>query len=316
MATNNPQISLAHEYELKPLIYFTGFVILIVAIALVLTLRDSRQEHSVPTRIATPFPEVALEAKAAYVYDLATSMTLFAKDEDKKLPLASLAKVMSALVARDLGLKHNTVKISDEALAVEGDSGLLRDEEWFLGDLLNFSLVASSNDGVRAAALALGALSRANASGEEIVGDFVKIMNEKAAKLGLTNIQFFNETGLDLSDVRNGAYGSAQDVTSLMAYIHRNYPDILSVTREPEIEFKSLDGKTHVAKNTNEIISHIPGLLASKTGYTARAGGNLSIIFDPELNHPIAITVLGSTENGRFSDVRALVAATLEHLNK
>ena len=314
MTTNN-QISLAHEYESKPLILLVGAVLLILAIITILSLRDDKRDNSIPTGTASKsFPSTNLQAKAAYVYDIRTGEVLFAHNEDKRISLASLAKLMSALVAQEIGFKHNIVTISEAALDADGDNGLLRDEKWSLEDLLNFSLISSSNDGIRAAALTLGALSRADVSSEEIINDFVGAMNKKAGEIGLKNTYFWNETGLDESDVKGGAYGSARDVSVLMRYIFEHHPEIFSMTREPVVNFTSLDNKVHAAKNTNDIISDIPGLLASKTGYTATAGGSLSIIFDPELGHPIAITVLGSTEEGRFTDVRTLVNAMLEHL--
>ena len=57
----------------------------------------------------------------------------------------------------------------------------------------------------------------------------------------------------------------------------------------------------------------MPGLLRSKTGFTDLAGGNLAVIFDAGMNHPVAIVVLGSTQSGRFTDVKTLMAATLAH---
>jgi D-alanyl-D-alanine carboxypeptidase len=60
-------------------------------------------------------------------------------------------------------------------------------------------------------------------------------------------------------------------------------------------------------------VNRFPDLLLSKTGYTDLAGGNLVIVYDAGINHPIAIVVLGSTEDGRFTDVSQLIAATLAH---
>src|SRR3990167_7771492 len=139
----NNDISLAHEYELRPLMFLAGGVLLILAIFSVLSLRDDKRDNSVPTQtVSNPFPSIALQAKAAYVYDIRTGEVLFAHNEDRRLPLASLTKIMSALVAQEIGLKHNTVTISEAALGAEGDSGLLRDEKWSLEDLLNFSLIS------------------------------------------------------------------------------------------------------------------------------------------------------------------------------
>jgi len=309
--------AITEDLELKLFGALALFIVLFLGISLIFSFRANRRDVSAPGEVvADQFPQVSLEAKAAYVYDLRTGEVLFAKNEDKRLPLASLTKVMSALVARDISPDYGIVTVGEEALENDGDSGLFRDEKWALKDLLDFSLITSSNDGMRAVALALGALTRADATDDEIINDFVGRMNEKASDLGLKNTYFWNETGLDQSDIKGGAYGTAEDVTALMAYIIMEFPDLLAATQESVSEFASLDNNVHVARNTNDIISLIPGLLASKTGFTDTAGGNLSIIFDPELGRPIVVTVLGSTEEGRFSDMRALVSATLEYLNK
>jgi serine-type D-Ala-D-Ala carboxypeptidase (penicillin-binding protein 5/6) len=262
------------------------------------------------------FPIVSLQAKAAYVYDARTQSVLFALNEDTRMPLASLTKVMSALVAQELSPSYGTVTVTSGALSTEGDSGLRPGEKWSLKDLLDFSLVSSSNDGIRAVALSLGALDSAIATDNEIVEDFVRNMNRKAAELDLKNTYYWNETGLDESEYKGGAYGTAKDMAMLLKYVVEYHPELFEATREAAATLKSLDNADHLAKNTNKAIDEIPGVLASKTGFTATAGGNLVFAFDPELGRPIIISILGSTQEGRFEDARKLVDATLKYLNQ
>jgi len=299
------------------------FVILSIALAflfivsLTLGLNVERKDNSVPSQVTrSAFPIVNIGAKAAYVYDVRTKTVLFAKNENTRLPLASLTKVMSALVAQDLSPLYGTVVVSSEALRAEGDSGLIQNEKWSLKDILDFSLLTSSNDGMRAVALSLGALSSAKASPEEIINDFVGEMNRKASELGLKNTYFWNETGLDESDLKGGAYGTARDISTLLEYALINYPEMFAATRESVGAFQSLDNHRHLAKNTNGLAAEIPGLLASKTGYTNTAGGNLVIAFDPELGRPIIVSILGSSEQGRFEDVHALVKAVMQYISE
>ena len=298
------------------------FIILVLVLSVFLTLsfvfgsKLQRGDSSVPSEAAYHlFPEVTLGAKAVYVYDVRTQTVLFAKNENARLPLASLTKVMSALVAQDNSPMYGTITVSDEALRAEGDSGLYRDERWTLKDLVDFSLITSSNDGIRAMALTIGALSQADATPIEIINDFVGKMNLRANELGLKDTYFWNETGLDESDEKGGAYGTASDMSVLVEYVLKNYPDLLSATRDASAAFSSLDNRNHLARNTNDIVGEIPGLLISKTGFTDTAGGNLVIVFDPEIGRPIIISILGSTEEGRFVDARVLVGAVLEYLN-
>lgn len=297
------------------------FFLLFISLALlmvssyVLGSRVERGDVSTPTRVTQgEFPAVTLEAKSAYVYDARTKAVLFAKNENTRLPLASLTKVMAALVAKEISPTYGTVTVTREALSIEGDSGLKAGERWSLKDLLDFSLVSSSNDGIRAVALSLGALSNATVGSEEIVDDFVRSMNKKALELDLKNTYFWNETGLDESEVKGGAYGSAKDMATLLEYVISREPALLEATREKETTLISLDKFEHVARNTNSLASAIPGLIASKTGFTSTAGGNLVFAFDPELGHPIVISILGSSAEGRFEDARKLVEATLVYL--
>ena len=272
-----------------------------------------RGNVSTPAEGGTTFPPVELEAKAVYVYDARTKKVLYVQNEDVRMPLASLTKVMSALVATEIAPDYGVVTISLEALKAEGDSGLKVGEKWSLKNLLDFSLISSSNDGIHAVALALGALGRFNATEDEAIQDFVTKMNMKASDLGLKNTYYWNESGLDQSEVKGGAYGTAKDMAELLNYILVHHPELLEATQEVRATLSS-DTYNHEAKNTNMLAAVIPGLLASKTGFTDTAGGNLAFVFDPELGRPIIVTILGSTSSGRFEDAEKLVAATLEYI--
>ncbi len=295
------------------IVLFIGLAVFVVT-SYVLGSRVERGDVSTPSRTTTLFPSVQLSAKSAYVYDASTKAVLYAKNENERLSLASLTKLMTAMVASELSPEYGTVTVSNAALSAEGDSGLLAEERWRLEDLLDFSLLSSSNDGVRAVALSLGALSSVGESDAVVLGDFVRRMNRKAVELDLKNTYFINETGLDESEVKGGAYGTARDVARLMEYILESDPRLLEATRDEETVLTSLDNRTHVAKNTNRLSSEIPGLLGSKTGFTDISGGNLALVFDPELGRPIIITILGSTAQGRFDDAKKLIDATLKHL--
>lgn len=309
------QYFLTKESELRFFFaLFTALAILIVS-SFVLGHRVERKDQSVPTRTALEsFPAVTLQAKSAYVYDARTKEVLYAKNENTRTPLASLTKVMAALVAKELSPSYGTITITDGSLKTEGDSGLRVNEKWLLKDLLDFSLVGSSNDGIHAIALSLGALGKSNVSDKEVEADFVRAMNAKATELHLKNTYFWNETGLDESEVKGGAYGTARDMATLLEYVITREPDMLEATRQSSAVITSLDNYQHLVKNTNALASDTPGLLGSKTGYTSIAGGNLIFVFDPELGRPIIVTVLGSTAEGRFQDAEKLINATLKYL--
>jgi D-alanyl-D-alanine carboxypeptidase (penicillin-binding protein 5/6) len=262
-----------------------------------------------------PFVSVSLNAEAVYVYDTVTGKTLFSKNEEAQLPLASVTKVMTALVAS--GVPENTrVSVSLEDVA-NGPGGLSVGEKWNLKNLLDYTLVISSNSGASAIAGAIGAVLQ-NENGwkggsEEV---FVEKMNETAKDLRMEQTFYLNPSGLDENTELSGAYGSAKDMAILFDYILKTAPSLLSATTHNSLKFDSIDGVSHLAVNTNTITQTVPGLMASKTGYTDLANGNLVIAFDVGPMHPVIIAVLGSTQEGRFTDIEKLVNATIEKIGQ
>jgi D-alanyl-D-alanine carboxypeptidase (penicillin-binding protein 5/6) len=168
---------------------------------------------------------------------------------------------------------------------------------------------------MRAVSFALGALGDpADPAGSEAA--FVREMNNKADAIGMKNTYYLNVTGLDQNEEQGGAYGSAKDQAILFAYILKTHPSLMEATRQAEIIVTSQDLVSHIARNTDSLVSYIPGMLASKTGFTDLAGGNLVVAFDPEIGRPIIISVLGSTETGRFEDMEKLVNASLQYVSQ
>jgi D-alanyl-D-alanine carboxypeptidase (penicillin-binding protein 5/6) len=141
-------------------------------------------------------------------------------------------------------------------------------------------------------------------------------MNAKANALGLKEMFFLNPTGLDTTSYLSGGYGSAHDMARLFSYALKQAPDVFEATASDHATFFSEDGTAHYAENTNEIVDRIPWLLASKTGFTDLAGGNLVVAFDAGLSRPVVLVVLGSTQEGRFSDVEKLIKATFAFFEK
>lgn len=167
-------------------------------------------------------------------------------------------------------------------------------------------LLVSSNDG----AYALGAFAGGALNANNPENAFVEAMNVRAKELGLKQTYFRNPTGLDLTETEAGAYGSARDVATLLEYILEKEPQLLEMTTEAEAVFLNESGQAHEASNTNYVVEVIPNAIASKTGYTTLSGGNLAVAYNVGLNHPVIAVVLGSTHQGRFSDILKLVEAS------
>ena len=317
MTENNftEQFNTLDDRRLINLGVFLLLILALISLVSLYTTKNSRKYDSAPSAVLAkidPFENIALEAKAAMVYDIKRSKVFFEKNADESLPLASLTKIMTAVTALDLLPKFSVVDINAEFLSEEGDSGLYKDEKWKLRDLLDLSLVSSSNDAAAAIAATAGQTLLRDPDLNLSLEEFVRKMNAKAKEIGMTKANFINVTGLDVDTDKTGGYSSARDFIILLEYALKNHPEVFEATRYKTVYLKSLNNLNHKATNTNIGINSIPNIIGSKTGYTEISGGNLTIIFDPGLARPIAVLVLGSSYDGRFNDVELLTRKTLE----
>jgi len=204
-----------------------------------------------------PFPQVA----SAYLVAV-DGVTLWEKDAVRRLPPASLTKLMTALVVLEQANLRDRVTVSRAAAAQTGSRIGLRSGEVFLAeDLLTATLVASAND----ACVALA---------DHVAGDerrFAARMNERARALGMRETHFVNACGLDAS----GHVSSARDL-ALLATAVLQRPETTRITRLPSARIVSVDGqREHAFASTNALIGRYPGALGLKTGHTRRAGNCL-----------------------------------------
>lgn len=300
--------------------YSTFFIVLLLIFFVIFIEKVEKSELFLNLKKVQPntyafddvFRSVQTEAKAVYVFDALTGRVLFAQNDDIPLPLASLSKLMTALVALESVPKNSTITIDIDSINEIGDSGLFLGEKWNLENLTRFTLTSSSNDGAHAIATSIQPfLNSTGNSGHT----FIDAMNLRSKTLGLLSMRFFNETGLDVDSSIAGGYGSAKDVTLLMIHLWRDFPELMQSTSYTE-QLLTSQSEIHYATNTNRYVGNTPGILLSKTGYTDISGGNLAIAFDSGLGHPIFITVLGSSFNGRFTDAQKLVDLSLRSIRE
>lgn len=301
-----PDVAFLSRYA--PYVVMGVGLFLIVAVGI--TFFDSREEPAPVVEAEntqTPlFGTVSLEGQSAIVWDAKENKTIFGREQTRVLPLASVSKVMTALAAHETIPDDAVISISSTALATDGESGLFLGERFLRDDLIAYMLVTSSND----AATALKEYF--DATREPSTADFIWHMNDVARDLGLTDMIFVNPTGLDEVAGSPVNRGSAQSVARLFTYAVQTIPDLIDTTRFNNQSISSLD-HTHQIKNTNTIIDDIPLAIGSKTGFTDSAGGNLALSFDATIGHPIVIVVLGSSREGRFSDMKKLINETREY---
>ena len=278
--------------------------------------REKESNNEISEHVGV-FNAPSVTAENVIVWDVRAGKSVYEKNSSVPKPLASITKVMTALTALESVPKNTTVTIDYNSLAQDGNSNLIAGEKWLLKDLIDFSLVESSNDGIAAVASAVGAISDGS-PGKRNAGrvSFIDMMNQKARELDLGHMSFVNESGLDIyNETEAGAFGSAEDVAKLFSYVLTKHPDLFEATTHKDLRVRSLTGNTHIAKNTNNALAEIPALIGSKTGYTDISGGNLGVILDPGINYPMVIIVLGSTFEDRFKDVVALSEATLDYFS-
>jgi len=195
----------------------------------------------------------SIKASALYLVDLKSGRVLLEKDATRRLPPASLTKVMTALVA----LEAASPQVDRRALVHRSSLQLRSGERFLLRDLLTAMLVTSANDACQAVALHVG--------GDE--GRFVSMMNERARSLKLENTRFANPCGFDAP----GHYSTAADLARLTEQALQ-VPAISMMVRTVTRDITSVDGKRHLLLySTNQMLLD-PDVTGVKTGFTSKAG--------------------------------------------
>jgi D-alanyl-D-alanine carboxypeptidase len=198
-------------------------------------------------------PVRALSAQKAIVLDGTTGRVLYEKDADSRSLIASTTKIMTALVVCEQSNVLDRVKISKEAVGIEGSSMYLKEGEILtVQELLYGLMLHSGND----AAVALAIWCAGTTEG------FAELMNDKARSLGMTGSHFVNPNGLDAPD----HYSTARDLAILTSYAMENPIFAKTVsTRTVTIGGRSL-------RNHNKLLWQVEGVDGVKTGYTKAAG--------------------------------------------
>lgn len=242
--------------------------------------------------VSDSVPEVPeLTAAAWTLYDADSGIILASQDADTERPMASVTKIMTALVVRDNAELDEEVRITESAAATgEAEIGIAPGELWTVEDLLIAVLVRSGND----AAVAL-----AEYVGGSVEG-FAEMMNEKAADMGLQHSQFVNPHGLDAP----GHYTSANDL-AMMAAAALEDPVLARMARTRSVKFRpDPAGVDRIARSTNKLLGVYPGVIGFKTGFTNKAG--LVLVSVLEQGGRTLIGVVMQSE-AHFDDSRELL---------
>lgn len=286
------------------LLFASGILALFIFIPRLQAPAESDAVATATSTVPNAFAGVSIEAKSAIVYDLATGRVLYAKNADAQLPLASLTKLLTVYAAFSELSPTTPITIPEDATKLDAPHAFNVGQTFALSDIARLTLTASLNDG----AAAIASATAARESSEQSA-----MLASAAASLNLTQTYAVNGSGLDVSPSISGGYGSAYDLARLAGALVKAAPTVALATTESSAHAVSAGGTSYTVKNTDPMVASIPRLLLSKTGFTDLAGGNLALVFDAGLMHPIAVIVLGSSKEARFTDGTSLVAATLAH---
>lgn len=220
---------------------------------------------------------------------------LLEKTPRAKLPIASITKLMTYLVASEFYKSEQKIIIPQEPI----DSILKQGDVFSVKELIPIMLVESNNE---------AAFILAKVIGQE---GFVDLMNFKAKELGLANTKFYNSIGVDPEDLKMPPdqinYSTAFDIALLSKHLIFNQPDFLPIVSQQKYPLYKDGQIAWILQSTNELLGEIPEVVGGKTGTTDRAGECLMAIAKlPQENNYLIAVVLNSKD--RFNDMKTLLS--------
>ena len=231
-----------------------------------------------------------INAKSALIYDIKKDKIVYSKQENLKLPIASLTKLMTALIIAEENLDYEIFKVSQNSSEIVGSKmNLNKGDQISVNDLLHGLLINSGND-------AAYTLAEGNAGD---VKKFVKKMNKKAELLGMKNTNFTNPAGLDFKE----NFSTSQDLLILSKELVK-YNKILEISSKKKFKAKNFQqNKTYNLINTNSELNNFLKIKGLKTGKTPIAKECFIGVTDSK--NPQLSIVIGS--NNRFLDTKTLL---------
>lgn len=238
--------------------------------------------------------DAAIKAPTYLAVDRATMTPLIQKNANVKVRIASITKLMTAVITAENSKLDDVVTINSTFKdAPDGRMGLFVTEKITVENILNGLLISSSNDAAEALAYYIG---KGNYK------SFIQMMNTKAAEIGMSNTRFSNAMGLD-----NGEnYSTPQDLVYLANYALKN-EFIAKTVKTQEKRVKNIEGTSiHYLKTTDELLADKDfEFLGLKTGSTPEAGECLLSFAKTKNGHEIITVVLGSPD--RFGETKEIV---------
>lgn len=223
------------------------------------------------------------DASSYIVVDMDGGEIILEKSSSQALYIASLTKVMTAIVASDLMDLNEQIVVSESApKVVPTNMGLIPGHSWTLEELLHGLLMTSSNDTANAIKEGIDAKY-----GE---GTFIRAMNAKSKFIGLKTSSFDNPQGFD--GIEN--FSTAEDLALLTMYFYKNYPELKSIASK-EFQFfpETLSHKQADLYNWNGLLGVYPGSYGLKIGNTSKAG-KTTIVASEREGKKVLVVLLGA----------------------
>ena len=237
------------------------------------------------------------KSKSALLMNFHGGEIIYAYNENAKLPIASMCKIMTlVLIFEDIEAKNmsfeDEIQISENASGMGGSQAFLEANGTYkVNDLVKSIIIASANDSCVAFA-------------EKIAGSenaFVEKMNERAAQLGMSNTIFSNCTGLP----KPNQYSTAKDVATMLRELlkHKEYYNYSRIWMD---EIKHSGGRITGLTNTNKLIRFYEGCDGGKTGYTSEAGHCLAASANRGGMRLVSVVIGAPDSKTRFEETKTL----------
>ena len=279
------------------LLFLTGILAGTVLFSLNVQNYKGEADCVVETAIENPNVNLGIRAKSAYLMDFSTQTAVYSMNEEKHLPIASMCKIMTLILAFDaidsgaLSLDEEIV-VSNRAASMGGSQVFLEANGRYLtGELIKSIIVCSAND-------SCVAIAERVAGSEEL---FVDMMNKKAVELGANDTLFANCTGLP----KEPQYSCAKDVALMLKELlkHERYFEYGRVWMD---KFQHPGGRHTEITNTNKLVRFYDGCDGGKTGFTNEAGFCLAATAKRKDMRIISVVIGEENSQNRFDDVRAM----------
>lgn len=244
----------------------------------------------------------AISARAALFVDSETGQVLYSKNPHERLPIASLVKIMTVVVALEYRTLTDEFTVTSQAASMEPDKMFLKPgEKLTLEELLYGIFLISANDAAETLA-------------EDTTGsrdEFLQMMNLKASQLGMKDTYYSNPTGLD--EDTNNSYSTAYDLAILTRYAIKRFPILTQISGTYHMFLpQTSDHQDYDMYSGINLLTTYPGVIGFKTGNTPEAGLTL-ITLAQKNGHRVIGVILGSED--RRDEAKSLLDLSFARLN-